>query len=612
MKNNIYIKKMENDKQSRTLTENGIEIIRKIDNKSLVNITVQIQSIINDNPKYKKVIVCDNEASIQLLFPPKFIAQIGDIVTLTAIYPLKNKNQTEIAHIFVTNFNLVESSNKIICSDSKKKEENIESKITKADSIQKSEIKNEIIKKEQLNSAEKSFNYKHCQFLSYLTTFTKEIHLFVKIERKYELRVFKNKRTNQDNKLFSVKMIDTEGFEMIATAFGEVADKFYDLLKEGGTYEIKGGYVRINEKKFSSVKADYKLLFDERTEIIPRPDNGLFNKIQYNFSTIEDLNNLAIGAIVDILAIVIDVQEPVTLNTKNGPQQIRRLRMGDASGYKIEITLWRQLSEIHIEPNTMVLIRNVRIGEFNGRNLSTVDGTEITFEENLPKIEEVEILRKFISSGEIEWKFLPSSGTTMDSSSPIEAKYIKEILDEVDLEDISYEKQFSSQKSKGERRPLIKFKATICSITHSERNYYMGCPEQQCKKKLVQDNNGTFCENCNKPVPQPKFYFTIQLRVRDASCDHYVDVFGEVAAKILGCTAEEYKTYIDTNDTVKLNSITEKIEFHDYFFIGSCRITEYNGLRKKRINCYRIEPIDRKINGKIQLRFLEYLLLNKV
>ena len=72
MKNNIYIKKMENDKQSRALTENGIEIIRKIDNKSLVNITVQIQSIINDNPKYKKVIVCDNEASIQLLFPPKF------------------------------------------------------------------------------------------------------------------------------------------------------------------------------------------------------------------------------------------------------------------------------------------------------------------------------------------------------------------------------------------------------------------------------------------------------------------------------------------------------------------------------------------------------------
>ena len=133
-------------------------------------------------------------------------------------------------------------------------------------------------------------------------------------------------------------MIDTEGFEMIATAFGEVADKLYDMFEEGGTYEIKGGYVRINEKKFSSVKADYKLFFDERTEIIARPDNGLFNKIQYNFSSIEDLNNLPIGAVVDLLAIVIEVQEPSTLNTKNGPQQIRRLRLGDVSGYKIEIT----------------------------------------------------------------------------------------------------------------------------------------------------------------------------------------------------------------------------------------------------------------------------------
>ena len=603
---------MESNKQSSALTENGIEIIRKIDNKSIVNITVQIQSIINDNPKYKKVIVCDNEESIQLLFPPKFTAQIGDIVTLTAIYPLKNKNLTEIVHIFVTNFNLVDSCNKIICSDSKKKEENIESKVTKADSIQKSEIKNETVNKEIVNSDDNSFNYKNCQFLSYLTTFTKEIHPFVKIERKYELRVFKNKRTNQDNKLFSVKMIDTEGFEMIATAFGEVADKLYDMFEEGGTYEIKGGYVRINEKKFSSVKADYKLLFDERTEIIARPDNGLFNKIQYNFSSIEELNNLPIGAVVDLLAIVIEVQEPSTLNTKNGPQQIRRLRLGDVSGYKIEITLWRQLSEIHIEPNTMILLRNVRVGEYNGKNLSTVDGTEIIFQENLPKIEEVEILQKFIASGEIEWKLLPSSGEMMDSSAPIKAKYLKEILDEVDLEDISYEKQFSSQKSKGDRRPLIKFKATICSITHSERNYYMGCPEQQCKKKLVQDNNGTFCEHCNKPVPQPKIYFTIQLRVRDASSEQFVDVFGEVAAKILGCTAEEYKNYIDTNDTVKLNAITEKIEFNDYYFIGSCRINEYNGIRKKRISCYRIEPIERKMNGRIQLHFLQFLLLNKI
>ena len=90
------------------------------------------------------------------------------------------------------------------------------------------------------------------------------------------------------------------------------------------------------------------------------------------------------------------------------------------------------------------------------------------------------------------------------------------------------------------------------------------------------------------------------------------DVFGEVAAKILGCTAEEYKTYIDTNDTVKLNAITEKIEFNDYYFIGSCRINEYNGIRKKRISCYRIEPIERKMNGRIQLHFLQFLLLNKI
>lgn len=594
---------MENDKLNKSLTENGVEILRKIDDKSNVNITLQIQTILNKTVNYRKVIACDNESTISLYFSPQFTAKIGDIVTLIAVYPLRNNNPYDKGQIIVNSYKIEGNCSKLLSSEKKKKEENIESKITKADSNQKSDL----FKEEQ----EDSFNYKHCQYLSYLTTFTKDVHIYVKIERKYDIRTFKNKRTNQDNKLFSVKMIDIEGFEMIATAYGDIVDKFYNILQEGEAFEIRGGYVRINEKKFSPVKADYKLILEGGTEIIPRPDNGLFNKIQYNFSTIEDLNNYAVGAIIDIIAIVIEVMEPMTITTKLGPQIIRRIRIGDASGYKIEMTLWRQLSEIHIEPNTMILIRNIKVGEYNGKNLSSTESTEIIFEENLPEIEEVEILKKFRLKDEIDWKFLPSYGILMEASAPGETKYLKEIINEIELEDTTNDKMMSSQKSKGDRRPLVKFKATICSLNHSERNYYMGCPEQQCKKKLVQDNNGTFCEHCNKQIAVPKYYYTISLRVRDASGDQYVDVFGEVAAKILGYSAEEYKTFIDTEDIIKLHSISENLEFHDFIFIGSCRINEYNGVRKKRISCYRIEPIERKMNAKIQLRFLQSILLNK-
>ena len=43
-----------------------------------------------------------------------------------------------------------------------------------------------------------------------------------------------------------------------------------------------------------------------------------------------------------------------------------------------------------------------------------------------------------------------------------------------------------------------RIKATIYSITHSEKNYYAGCPNKDCEKKLIPDTYGWSCATCNK------------------------------------------------------------------------------------------------------------------
>ena len=52
---------------------------------------------------------------------------------------------------------------------------------------------------------------------------------------------------------------------MQAAIFDDTIDKFSPMLKEGNIYYIKGGYAKINDKKYTNIKTDYKLIFDFNT-----------------------------------------------------------------------------------------------------------------------------------------------------------------------------------------------------------------------------------------------------------------------------------------------------------------------------------------------------------
>ena len=101
--------------------------------------------------------------------------------------------------------------------------------------------------------------------LSQLTTYTKDIHILVKITKIFPVKHI-NKHNNEI-KLFSFNFVDVDGTEMQGTGFNKGIEKHFNNLKEGYVFEIHGGYLKINDKKFSTVKSDYKLIIDDNTDI---------------------------------------------------------------------------------------------------------------------------------------------------------------------------------------------------------------------------------------------------------------------------------------------------------------------------------------------------------
>ena len=63
------------------------------------------------------------------------------------------------------------------------------------------------------------------------------------------------------------------------SCYNKAVDKFYDIIEEDQLYEIKGGYVKLNDKKYTRIESDYKIVLDENSKITKKLDKEQLKKI---------------------------------------------------------------------------------------------------------------------------------------------------------------------------------------------------------------------------------------------------------------------------------------------------------------------------------------------
>ena len=585
---------------SSKISENGISILSQLPNepgkKNLINTDVILQICATPKSEQSK----NNIFSVSMMdmhqkytgFLIKFqqgeTPNVGDIIHIHSItIAFLNKDKTKI--YVIKNYDIIEKNVPLVTSI-----DNFDNSKIKKNNIQDNENLNE---KPLLDFKTKNgdFDDSRCMKLSNLTTFTRNIHLYVKCIKKSDIKKFTTK--NGPGQLFNLIISDVDGFEMCCTAFNNVVDKLYNKINEGKIYEIKGGFVKINDKKFSSVKSEYRINFDDKTIIKEVPDNGSFRETLCNFVKINEINKLNPSSIIDIIGYVIEIGESKNINTKNGEQNLRHISMGDSSGYKIDITLWKPFSESNILSNEYIAFKNLKVNEFNNnKKLSTTEATSMIINPNYPN--EIEEIQNYMNNNQNEFKELSyySQEKNYDNYSPIELSYIKDIIND----NISIEEQ---------NKNSVKFRAVVENIHHNEKNYYAGCVD--CKKKLIpqENNEGYICQFCNKKFLEPKYYYTLSCKVRDLTGETWIEMFGDTAGKFLNVPVQEYKEIIINNDQTKISEINDKIEFKEFIFIGKVRINTYNNVSKKRISVYRVDEINNKVESEKLIKLFSTLLI---
>jgi len=403
--------------------------------------------------------------------------------------------------------------------------------------------------------------------------------------------------TGSQGKLFYFIVLDRDGNEMQCTCFNKAVDKFFDVIEEDQVYEIKGGYVKLNDKKYTKIKSDYKIVLDENSKITKKIDNGIIKKNNMTIVKIKDIQNMNLYSIVDLCVVVLNVGEKMIKNTRNGSQPLKKIVVGDVSKYKIEISLWRVHSDTNVKFGDILLINNVKIGEYKGRTLTSFDETCIKI--NPPKTNEyVHELEEFIQKNDIKGEWLDLENTTeikhenKEENENYTSVHIRDVLESLDdYEDVSN---------------LSKVTAIVTQILHNEKNYYLGCSDRNCKRKLKfeEDTDEYVCPNCRKSTKTPTYYYTLSLRVKDASTEYWIDIFGKTAESIMKCTAEEYKDILESRNEEKLKEITHKVEFKVFNFWVKPKIQTYNTVSKKKLYAYRIEPYNEKLEAHKLVKYL--------
>lgn len=119
-----------------------------------------------------------------------------------------------------------------------------------------------------------------------LNTFTRDWLVQARISHKAEKRSTKN-----GGSLLKIVIIDMSGTKIEGAFFDDAADHFDSKLKEGKVYLFSNANVKLANKKFTTVKNDFTLVFEKSSKIEETDDDGTIAGINsaFEFTEIKQL-----------------------------------------------------------------------------------------------------------------------------------------------------------------------------------------------------------------------------------------------------------------------------------------------------------------------------------
>ncbi|CAG8467190.1 8980_t:CDS:1 [Ambispora gerdemannii] len=396
-----------------------------------------------------------------------------------------------------------------------------------------------------------------------------------RVIKKSEIRTWHNQKG--DGKIFSFNIMDHSG-EIKVVAFTDTCEKFYELIQENNVYTISNARVQTSRSRSFDSTNDYEIHLEKNTNITPCQEESSVPTIQYNFTTLDKLNDCDKDDVIDVIGIVkedLGVSEVYSKKTQKSIIK-RELLIVDQTLTSVKFAMWGKPAEdFKGEGNPVLAAKKARVGDFQGRNLSLYANSIYQINPDIP---ETRALRNWFSSLTQQETFQTLSNSTSGSFGNLERKTIAQIVGD-------------PQIGRGDKPDYFSVKATISYVDEKKTWYYPSCPN--CKKKVI-DNGDNFwaCDKCQgDPIPQPKYRYIFTFGVSDSTGQMWMATFNETAVKILGVEADEMYE-LSVNDESAFEEAFKSMQFKQFVFSFRAKSEYYQDTERMKYTLADVHPLD--------------------
>ncbi|CAM9482030.1 unnamed protein product [Ascophyllum nodosum] len=429
-----------------------------------------------------------------------------------------------------------------------------------------------------------------CMPIASLNPYQNRWLIKARITQKSDMRKWSNSRG--EGTLFSIDLLDEEGSEIKGTFFKAEAERWYEQLQEGQVYRFCGGKIKVANKKFSSLKSEYEITFDQGTRIDPVEDDSRILSMTYNFVKLNAMEAAEPNVMVDVIALVKNYEDCSTIMTRSGKEtEKRNLTLVDDTCTEITLTIWGGLAkedERRWDGNPVVAFKGVKLSDYNGRSLSTLNSSSVI---NDPDVAEAGELRAWYANagGGSDFKSVSTRGGGGGGG------------DEMAKRDISARHTLESIRENnlghGEKPDYAVVKAAISFIKLDPERppWYTACTTEGCNKKVTETmENAWRCEKCDRVFESCTRRYILNMTISDQTGKTWVTAFNDIALPLLNNrTADELNEAKD-NDIGDFEDAFVEACFKSYIVTLRIKAEMVSDELKLKHTIQRMAPVDVK------------------
>ncbi|KAK9053817.1 hypothetical protein SSX86_024891 [Deinandra increscens subsp. villosa] len=426
----------------------------------------------------------------------------------------------------------------------------------------------------------------------------------VRLTSKGTMRHYKNAKG--EGCVFNVELTDEDGTQIQATMFNEAAKKFFDVFDLGKVYYISKGTLKVANKQFKTVQNDYEMTLNENSQVEEAINEAAFiPETKFNFVPIDQLGPYVNQKeLIDVIGVVQSVSPTMSIKRKidNESVEKRDITIADDTKKTVVVSLWgelaknlgEQLSKM-VNESPVVAIKSLRVSDFQGVSLSTINRSIIDINPNSPDSQK---LKSWYSSEGKETN-MESLGSTMSPSMKNGGRSM--YSDRVTLDHItSNPSMVKLTKNIFVWQPVFYSTLACMSLIKTDQAmYYKAC--KTCNKKVTEESPSSyFCQACQKATDCSLRYI-LSAKFTDVKCGAWFSVFSDEAEKIIGCSADDLDKMKSQDDASEYQTQLKKATWIPYLFRLMVAPREYNNEKRQRITVKAVSPVDFAAESKLLL-----------